>query len=46
MDTLSYAEITFSWMNPLMQLGYKRPLTDMDVWKLDIWDRTDTLNNS
>ncbi|PHT58696.1 ABC transporter C family member 2 [Capsicum baccatum] len=39
-------EITFSWMNPLMQLGYKRPLTDVDVWKLDIWDRTETLNNS
>ncbi|PHT93257.1 ABC transporter C family member 2 [Capsicum annuum] len=40
------SEITFSWMNPLMQLGYKRPLTDKDVWKLDTWDQTETLNNS
>ncbi|WMV40250.1 hypothetical protein MTR67_033635 [Solanum verrucosum] len=44
--SLSYAEILFSWMNPLMQLGYKRPLTEKDVWKLDTWDRTETLNNS
>lgn len=41
-----FAKITFSWMNPLMQLGYKRPLTEKDVWKLDTWDRTETLNNS
>ncbi|XP_049415408.1 ABC transporter C family member 2-like [Solanum stenotomum] len=40
------SQILFSWMNPLMQLGYKRPLTEKDVWKLDIWDRTETLNNS
>lgn len=45
-NSLSYAEILFSWMNPLMQLGYKRPLTEKDVWKLDTWDRTETLNNS
>lgn len=37
-------EILFSWMNPLMELGYKRPLTEKDVWKLDDWDRTETLN--
>ncbi|XP_060179357.1 ABC transporter C family member 2-like [Lycium barbarum] len=41
-----FSRITFSWMNPLMQLGYKRPLTEKDVWKLDTWDRTETLNNS
>ncbi|PHU29058.1 ABC transporter C family member 2 [Capsicum chinense] len=41
-----FSKITFSWMNPLMQLGYKRPLTDKDVWKLDTWDQTETLNNS
>lgn len=40
------SQILFSWMNPLMQLGYKRPLTEKDVWKLDTWDRTETLNNS
>nr|GMD83307.1 ABC transporter C family member 2-like [Ipomoea batatas] len=38
--------ITFAWMNPLMQLGYKRPLTEKDVWKLDTWDRTETLNDA
>lgn len=41
-----FSKITFSWMNPLMQRGYKRPLTDKDVWELDTWDRTETLNNS
>nr|XP_017234868.1 PREDICTED: ABC transporter C family member 2-like isoform X2 [Daucus carota subsp. sativus] len=37
-------DIIFSWMNPLMQLGYKRPLTEKDIWKLDTWDQTETLN--
>ncbi|GAV87979.1 ABC_tran domain-containing protein/ABC_membrane domain-containing protein [Cephalotus follicularis] len=34
----------FSWMTPLMQQGYKRPITEKDIWKLDTWDRTETLN--
>lgn len=29
-----------------MQLGYKRPLTEKDVWQLDSWDRTETLNDT
>ncbi|KAL3633617.1 Canalicular multispecific organic anion transporter 1 [Castilleja foliolosa] len=33
-------------MNPIMELGYKRLLMEKDVWKLDIWDRTETLNVS
>lgn len=37
--------IFFSWMNPLMLLGYKRPLTEKDIWKLDTWDQTETLNS-
>jgi hypothetical protein len=37
--------IFFSWMNPIMKLGYERPITEKDVWKLDTWDRTETLNN-
>ncbi|KAI3455947.1 hypothetical protein Pfo_012610 [Paulownia fortunei] len=41
-----FAKITFAWMNPIMQLGYRRPLTEKDVWKLDTWDRTETLNDS
>jgi hypothetical protein len=28
-----------------MKLGYERPITEKDVWKLDTWDRTETLNN-
>ncbi|KAL1826239.1 hypothetical protein ACET3Z_004651 [Daucus carota] len=39
------SNILFSWMNPLMELGYKRPLTEKDIWKLDTWDQTETLNN-
>lgn len=27
-----------------MQQGYRRPITDKDVWKLDSWDETETLN--
>lgn len=45
-SSLIFVEITFSWMNPLMKLGYARPLTDKDIWKLDDWDRTETLINS
>lgn len=44
-DPLHYpfSGIYFSWMTPLMQKGYKRPITEKDVWELDTWDRTDTL---
>jgi hypothetical protein len=28
-----------------MKLGYERPITEKDVWKLDAWERTETLNN-
>ncbi|KAL2524409.1 ABC transporter C family member 2 [Abeliophyllum distichum] len=40
-----FSKITFAWMNQIMQLGYKRPLTEKDVWQLDTWDRTETLND-
>lgn len=39
------SNIFFGWMNPLMTLGYKRPLTEKDIWKLDTWDQTETLNS-
>lgn len=38
-----FSKIFFTWMTPLMQLGYKRPITEKDVWKLDTWDDTETL---
>ncbi|XP_044496374.1 ABC transporter C family member 12-like isoform X2 [Mangifera indica] len=37
------SRIYFGWMTPLMQLGYKKPITENDVWKLDTWDRTEIL---
>ncbi|URE19194.1 BAG domain [Musa troglodytarum] len=37
--------ILFSWMTPLMQQGFKRPITEKDIWKLDSWDQTETLNS-
>ncbi|KAJ4703014.1 ABC transporter C family member 2-like [Melia azedarach] len=40
-----FSRIIFSWMNPLMEQGYKRFITEKDVWKLDTWDHTETLNN-
>lgn len=39
------SKILFAWMTPLMQQGYKRPITEKDVWKLDSWDETETLNS-
>jgi len=39
------AGIVFSWMNPIMKLGYERPLTEKDIWKLDAWERTEALHN-
>ncbi|KAF8030771.1 hypothetical protein BT93_D0069 [Corymbia citriodora subsp. variegata] len=35
--------IYFGWMTPLMRQGYRRPITEKDVWKLDSWDQTETL---
>lgn len=37
------SRIFFSWITPLMQQGYKRPINDNDIWKLDNWDETETL---
>ncbi|ESW19924.1 hypothetical protein PHAVU_006G166700 [Phaseolus vulgaris] len=39
------SRMIFSWLNPLMKLGYERPLNEKDIWKLDTWERTDTLIN-
>lgn len=41
-----FSKIFFGWMTPLMQQGYKRPITEKDVWKLDTWDQTETLYSS
>ncbi|KAA8514859.1 hypothetical protein F0562_018038 [Nyssa sinensis] len=41
-----FSSISFAWINPLMYLGYRRPLTEKDVWKLDTWDQTETLHNN
>nr|VDD06414.1 unnamed protein product [Brassica oleracea] len=41
-----FDKIFFSWINPLMTLGSKRPLTETDVWHLDTWDQTETLFTS
>ncbi|CAK9321250.1 unnamed protein product [Citrullus colocynthis] len=38
-----FSKTTFAWMNSILKLGYERPLTEKDVWKLDLWDRTETL---
>jgi ATP-binding cassette subfamily C (CFTR/MRP) protein 1 len=40
-----FSWIFFSWMTPLMRQGYKRPIVDNDIWKLDNWDETETLYN-
>ncbi|CAI5991998.1 unnamed protein product [Closterium sp. NIES-64] len=35
--------LTFGWMTPLMALGYRRPLEDSDVWRLNDGDHTATV---
>ncbi|KAJ9691138.1 hypothetical protein PVL29_013352 [Vitis rotundifolia] len=39
-----FSRIYFGWMTPLMQQGYKKPITEKDIWKLDTWDQTETLS--
>uniref|UniRef100_A0A1J3J339 ABC-type xenobiotic transporter n=7 Tax=Noccaea caerulescens TaxID=107243 RepID=A0A1J3J339_NOCCA len=38
-----FTGIYFDWITPLMKLGYRKPLTEKDVWQLDKWDQTETL---
>ncbi|KAM3323933.1 ABC transporter C family member 12 isoform X4 [Capsicum chacoense] len=38
------SRISFGWINPLLRRGYHRPITEKDVWKLDSWDKTETLS--
>ncbi|XP_028090849.1 ABC transporter C family member 2-like isoform X7 [Camellia sinensis] len=42
-DANLFSRICFGWMTPLMRQGYKRPITEKDVWRLDTWDETETL---
>ncbi|KAL3616846.1 Canalicular multispecific organic anion transporter 1 [Castilleja foliolosa] len=39
-----FSRIYFDWMTPLMKQGYKKPITEKDVWKLDSRDQTETLS--
>ncbi|GAB4829409.1 Multidrug resistance-associated protein 9, variant 2 [Ancistrocladus abbreviatus] len=41
-----FSRIYFGWMTPLMEKGYRRPITEKDVWELDTWDQTETLTES
>lgn len=41
-----FSKIFFEWMTPLMKLGYERPITELDIWKLDTWDQTENLYNN
>ncbi|ESQ33830.1 hypothetical protein EUTSA_v10006558mg [Eutrema salsugineum] len=38
-----FTGIFFDWITPLMKLGYRKPITEKDVWQLDKWDETETL---
>ncbi|KAF9901083.1 hypothetical protein EC991_006548 [Linnemannia zychae] len=37
-----YSQLTFSWVNPLVYLGYKRPLQDTDLPYLEVTDESHT----
>ncbi|CAN8313677.1 unnamed protein product [Cochlearia groenlandica] len=41
-----FTGVYFDWITPLMRLGYRKTLTEKDVWQLDKWDRTETLIKS
>lgn len=38
------SRLTFSWFNPLIKLGSKKPLTEDDIWDLIDSDKTDALS--
>ncbi|KAG6581465.1 ABC transporter C family member 12, partial [Cucurbita argyrosperma subsp. sororia] len=38
-----FSRIYFGWMTPLMKQGYRKPIAEKDVWRLDVSDRTETL---
>ncbi|KAK7322538.1 hypothetical protein VNO77_25923 [Canavalia gladiata] len=38
-----FSRLCFGWITPLMKQGYKKPITEKDVWKLDKLDQTETL---
>ncbi|WJX30575.1 Multidrug resistance-associated protein 9 [Trifolium repens] len=40
------SRLSFGWITPLMKQGYRKPITEKDVWKLDKWDQTETLNEN
>ncbi|KAG1269716.1 hypothetical protein G6F68_000016 [Rhizopus microsporus] len=35
-----FSRLTFSWMTPLMRLGYQKPLTMDDLWNLNTEDQS------
>lgn len=41
-----FSRLTFSWMTPLMRLGYKQYLTEEDLWGLSPSDKTSTTGQS
>ncbi|CAL0302522.1 unnamed protein product [Lupinus luteus] len=43
MQASLFSRITFGWITPLMTQGYRKPITEKDVWKLDKLDEAETL---
>lgn len=39
-----FSRIYFGWMTPLMEQGYRKPITEKDVWTLDTWDQAEILS--
>ncbi|XP_074269631.1 ABC transporter C family member 12-like isoform X2 [Silene latifolia] len=39
------SRVYYGWMTPLLEKGYRKPLSEKDVWKLDTWDKSETLIN-
>ncbi|XP_051129037.1 ABC transporter C family member 12-like isoform X2 [Andrographis paniculata] len=41
-----FSRIYFTWITSLMEQGYRKPITEKDVWKLDSWDQSQTLSRN
>ncbi|KAI8918715.1 P-loop containing nucleoside triphosphate hydrolase protein [Entophlyctis helioformis] len=40
-----FSQLTWSWVNPIISTGWKRPLQATDLWKLPARYRTEVLSN-
>ena len=40
------SQVTFSWLTPLLRVGYRKPLEMDDIWELAPPDRVEAVNSA